>query len=333
MKKYQVAIIGAGSWGTAVAIHLARKGVATCLWGQDANALQVMQRDRVNQRYLPGYAFSEHLTAETDLAEAIRHSQEIVLAVPSHAFDSCLARIKPCLSTPLERLAWLTKGLDPKTHQLLHQRAMACFGESIQFAIISGPSFAKEVAAALPTAITLASNDMTYAKALRDIFHDERFRVYLSDDHIGTQLCGAVKNVLAIASGISDGLGYGANARAALITRGLAEMARLGLAMGADAQTFNGLAGMGDLVLTCTDDQSRNRRFGLALGQGANMREAELAIGQVVEGKYNAEQVCELASRLSIDMPVSFQVLAILEGKETAKTAVEKLLARPPTFE
>ena len=328
-KKSTIAILGAGSWGTAVAIHLANSGHQVMLWGHDAQHILDMSRERRNTRYLPEILFPPTLTPIANLKECIQQVEHVIIAVPSHAFASVLAQIKE----PLKSLAWLTKGIDPKSHQLLSQLVAEKWGATFPIAIISGPSFAREVAQFLPTAVVVAGNDTHYMQTLRTLLHENNVRVYLTDDIIGVQLCGAVKNVLAIACGISDGLNYGANAKAALITRGLAEMVRLGLSLGARQETFMGLAGMGDLVLTCTDNQSRNRRFGLQLGQGVNILDAEKHIGQVVEGKYNAAQVCSVAAQLNVEMPICEEVNALLEGRINAEEAVVNLMSRPPRDE
>lgn len=325
MNRSTVAILGAGSWGTAVAIHLATVGHRVLLWGHNPQHITSMETNRSNSDYLPDISFPESLELNADLNECIRKADYVIIAVPSHAFAELLARI----NTPLQGLAWLTKGVDPLSHQLLSELVAARFGASFPVAVISGPSFAKEVARLLPTALTLASNNVPYQKSIHHLLHHHNIRVYLSDDLVGVQLCGAVKNILAIACGISDGLGYGSNAKAALITRGLAEMSRLGLCLGARQDTFIGLAGVGDLVLTCTDDQSRNRRFGLLLGSQVAIDEAEQQIGQVVEGKHNAAQICAIAKEHQIEMPICEQINALLQNKINAKQAVSNLMSRP----
>lgn len=329
MKMSTIAILGAGSWGTAVAIHLAQQGYPVHLWAHDPQHVSDMQQHGANQRYLPEIPFPPTLLPTKDLDACVTHSDHVIIAVPSHAFSSLLMQLKK----PTAGLAWLTKGVDPKSHLLLSELVLKKWGTSYPFAVISGPSFAREVACGLPTALVLASNNPAYIQKLQTIFHHDNMRVYLTDDAIGVQLCGAVKNVLAIACGISDGLNFGANAKAALITRGLAEMSRLGLKLGARQETFMGLAGLGDLVLTCTDNQSRNRRFGLQIGQGTPLIEAEKHIGQVVEGKYNAAQVCALAAHFQVDMPICREVNSLLQGEINAKEAVQNLMSRPPKEE
>ncbi len=329
MKITSIAMLGAGSWGTAVAIHLANIGHHVMLWGHSPQHAKRMISNRCNERYLPDIPFPPTLIPTVCLEESINEATQIIIAVPSHAFSNVLMQIhaKPA------GISWLTKGLDPSTHAFLSELVADRWGSSLPIAVISGPSFACEVANELPTALVVAGNDQNHLKTIQTILHHKNMRVYLSDDFIGVQLCGAVKNVLAIACGISDGLNYGANAKAALITRGIAEMSRLGRSLGAQLDTFMGLSGLGDLVLTCTDDQSRNRRFGLKLGKGLNLDDAEKEIGQVVEGKYNAAQVCALAKQCGVDMPICHEVNALLQGQVSAKQAVINLMQRPPRDE
>lgn len=325
MAKKTIALLGAGSWGTAIAIHLAQIGHKVLLWGHKPQHVARMRKDKANHHYLPNISFPPSLMPVEDLEQCIQQADEVLIAVPSQAFATLL---KQFTSKP-QGLAWLTKGIDPLSHRLLHQLVAERFGDSFPVAVISGPSFAKEVAQFLPTALTLAGNNSAYQKKIHHLVHHNNIRVYLSDDLIGVQLCGAVKNILAIACGISDGLGYGANAKAALITRGLAEMSRLGLSFGARQDTFLGLAGVGDLVLTCTDNQSRNRRFGLLLGQGEAINDAESHIGQVVEGKHNAAQVCALAQQHQVDMPICHVINSVLQNQITPQQAVQQLMSRP----
>jgi glycerol-3-phosphate dehydrogenase (NAD(P)+) len=321
----KIALLGAGSWGTAVAIHLANCGHDILLWAHNPQHVEEMVAAGANNRYLPAIPFPDRLLPTASLSQCLEQADLVIISVPSHAFSDILSRIdKP----PSQGLAWLTKGLDPVSHAFLSQLVAARWGEDYPVAVISGPSFAGEVARHLPTALTLAGNNSVFQKTIQQVLHDKNLRVYLTPDLIGVQLCGAVKNVLAIACGISDGLGYGANAKAALITRGLAEMSRLGSRLGACEESFIGLAGLGDLVLTCTDDQSRNRRFGLHLGKGTPLLEAEQQIGQVVEGKYNAHQVCDLARQVEVEMPICFQVEALLAGRITPQQAVSNLMTR-----
>lgn len=329
----KIAILGAGSWGSAVALHLADKNHQVMLWGHKPKHIQTLQHDRENKQYLAGYPFPDNIVATDDLKQCLTECQTIIIAVPSHAFSKLFSQIDKLQLKPSQGLCWITKGIEPGSNTLLSEVVQKSWGENYPVTILSGPSFAKEVAAQLPTAITLATNDKGYGEKMQHLFHSNSFRVYLSQDIIGVQLCGAIKNVIAIATGISDGLNYGANARAALITRGLVEMSRLGIKLGANATTFNGLAGLGDLVLTCTDNQSRNRRFGLLIGQGKSANDAEKEIQQVVEGKHNAQQVCELAGSHSIELPICHVIYQILNNKITAEQAVKQLMSRPPKAE
>jgi glycerol-3-phosphate dehydrogenase (NAD(P)+) len=287
-----------------------------------------MAQKRENERYLPGFRFPDNLHLAVDLDETIRQSHHILVVVPSHVFKSVLEQIKPFL-TAEHKIAWATKGLDPEAGCLLQDVAKQVLGNNRTFAVLSGPTFAKEMAAGLPTAISLSSDNDQFVDELATKLHsDQSFRVYKNADMIGVQLGGAIKNVIAIGAGLADGLGFGANARTALITRGLAEMTRLGLSMGADKTTFMGMAGLGDLVLTCTDNQSRNRRFGLALGQGMSVDEAIDSIGQVVEGFRNTKEVHMLSQRQQIEMPITEQIYQVLYNQVDAKVAAKRLLSR-----
>ena len=329
----KITVLGAGSYGTALAICLARNGHKTLLWGRDESHVAAMAQDRENSKYLADCPFPETLTLEADLIKAVQASENILVVVPSHAFADMLKQIKPVL-TGNEKIAWATKGLDPETGGLLQDVARKVLGDSVSLAVLSGPTFAKEMASGLPTAISLSSEDDFFVSELSDLLHCEKlFRVYSNKDFIGVQLGGAVKNVIAIAAGIADGIGFGANARTALITRGLAEMTRLGLALKAEPATFMGMAGLGDLVLTCTDNQSRNRRFGLALGQGSEVEEAIANIGQVVEGYRNTKEVYMLAQRYGVEMPIVEQVYQVLYNSKNAKLAAAALLSRDRKFE
>lgn len=322
-----LAILGAGSWGTALALHLSRRGQAVRLWTFDVKHGAELQTEHVNNHYLPGNPFPTSLHPTAQLAVALQDVNDILIAVPSVGFRDTVTHLKPLLK-PSMRIAWATKGLDESTGQLLHEVIAEILGKNYSSAVLAGPSFASEVALQQPTAVVIASQDQVFAHDLLARFNTPLFRVYLSSDVPGVEIGGAVKNVLAIATGISDGMGFGSNARCALITRGLAEMMRLGSALGGHFETFTGLAGLGDLILTCTDDQSRNRRFGLALGKGKNAILAEKEIGQVVEGKRNAELVVQLAHKNKVEMPIVEAVWQILQGKLTAKQAMQDLLTR-----
>lgn len=321
-----IAVLGAGSWGTALAILLARNGQTIRLWGR-GDYVQKMVTSRHNTRYLPDAYLPPQVQVFTDFRAALDGVQDVLITVPSHAFRLIVKELHQNFPENI-RIAWATKGIDPDTNQLLSHVVFELYQREIPIGVLAGPSFAKEVAMGLPTAVTLASNDPSFAQAIISKFHGPTFRVYTQSDLIGVQICGAVKNGLAVATGISDGLGLGANARAALITRGLAEMARLGTAMGGQHETFMGLAGLGDLVLTCTDNQSRNRRFGIGIGKGLPMDSVEQNIGQVVEGRQNSLMVLALAKKYHIEMPIIEHVCQVLQGVITPTEAVEKLLAR-----
>lgn len=321
-------VIGAGSYGTALAITLARNGHPVVLWGHNPEQIRKLQHDRCNQAFLPDVAFPDTLLLEADLARALAASRDVLVVVPSHVFGDVLRQLKPHLR-PDARIVWATKGLEAETGRLLQDVAREALGDNIPLAVVSGPTFAKELAAGLPTAIALASTDAQFAEDLQQLLHcGKSFRVYSNPDFIGVQLGGAVKNVIAIGAGMSDGIGFGANARTALITRGLAEMSRLGSALGADPSTFMGMAGLGDLVLTCTDNQSRNRRFGIMLGQGKGVQEAQDSIGQVVEGYRNTKEVLALAQRYGVEMPITEQIYQVLYCHKNAREAALSLLGR-----
>jgi glycerol-3-phosphate dehydrogenase (NAD(P)+) len=322
-----ITVIGAGSWGTALAIQLARANRPTILWGRADDEPERLARERTNHRYLPDIRFPDTLRIEADLRTAIHGSRDILVVVPSHVFRIVLGEIKPHLRDD-QRIAWATKGLEQETGQLPHQVARDILGAAYPLAVLSGPTFATEVGAGLPTAMTIASTDAQFAGDLAVRVSGDQFRAYTSNDLTGVEVGGAVKNVLAIAAGISDGLGYGANARIALISRGLNEMTRLGVALGARSQTFMGLSGMGDLVLTCTDNQSRNRRMGLAIAAGRTADAVAREIGQVVEGVYAAKAVHGVAARLGVEMPICEQVYRILYEDAAPEQAVSALMNR-----
>lgn len=323
-----IAVLGAGSYGTALAIALSRNGHQTYLWGHNPEKMAKLAQARQNAEFLPNITFPDTLTVESDIAQALNAVNDLLIVVPSHVFADVLQKIKPFLR-PEHRIMWATKGLERDTGRLLQDVVLQILGESYPLAVLSGPTFAKELAHGLPTAISLASNNPQFADEMQQRIHcSKSFRVYLNEDMVGVQLGGAIKNVIAIGAGISDGMGFGANARTALITRGLAEISRLGASLGANPNTFMGMAGLGDLVLTCTDNQSRNRRFGLILGQGGSAEEAIAEIGQVVEGFYNTKEAYLLAQKQGVEMPIVEQIYQMLFcGKQAAEVA-KTLLGR-----
>ncbi|MEN8259310.1 MAG: NAD(P)H-dependent glycerol-3-phosphate dehydrogenase [Pseudomonadota bacterium] len=322
-----VSVLGAGSWGTALAILIARNGHETVLWGHDPAQIETLRTTRINERYLPGVELPDSLRLTSDLASAAYRVRTFLIAVPSHAFNQTLAALKAYFPSN-GRIAWATKGFDPASGRLLHEVVGDFFLADTPMAAVSGPTFAREVAANLPTAITVAANQPEFAEDLAHTLRNARFRPYTSTDITGVQVGGAAKNVMAIAAGIADGLGFGANTRAALVTRGLAEIMRLGLALGGKQETFMGLAGLGDLVLTCTDNQSRNRRLGIALGQGKDQAESIQEIGQEVEGVFAAREVYTLARRHGVSMPISEQTYCVLHRGLSPEIAVKNLLER-----
>jgi glycerol-3-phosphate dehydrogenase (NAD(P)+) len=328
----KIAVLGAGAWGTALTLLLAQHEVDIHLWAHHAQAAEKMQADRQNEQYLPGVLFPNNVQVSAHLDQCLDGAQGVLIAVPSHAFREVLANALPFFNSTTH-LAWASKGLDAITHALLSEVVIELRGENAAFAILSGPSFAREVAQGKPTAVTLAHNNEACAHFWQSYLHTGHFRVYTIRDIIGAQLAGAVKNVLAIATGVADGLALGANTQAALVTRGLNEMMRLGMAMGAHSETFMGLAGMGDLILTCTDNQSRNRRFGYAIGQGRTIMQAMDEIDQVVEGLGTTKLVHELAKARGIEMPITEQVYQVLYHKQSPEKAVEALLSRMPKNE
>lgn len=322
-----MAVIGAGSWGTALALAFARGGRELCLWGRDSAQVRAMAARRENRRYLPGAAFPRTLAAVASLEAAVAGCRDLLFAVPSPALRETALALAPWLAADA-RICWASKGFERNTGKLPHQVVREVLGESRPLAVLSGPTFAQEVAAGLPTALTIASSDAPFAADLAVALSGRNIRAYTSDDVVGVEVGGAVKNVLAIGAGLSDGLGFGANTRIAMITRGLVEMTRLGAALGARRETFMGLAGMGDLVLTCTDDLSRNRRLGLALASGKTAAEAEADIGQVVEGVRAAAALHDVAESMGIDMPISHQVYRILYQGASPREAVSALMSR-----
>ena len=287
-----------------------------------------MARERMNQRYLPGASFPDTLRLYPSLEAVIDGVDDVLLAVPSHAFRALLQQLRPILPPPV-RLCWATKGFEQGSGMLPNEVAHDVLGPGRPVAVLSGPTFAAEVGAGLPTAMTIASSESDYADKLARDLSSASFRAYTSTDITGVEVGGAVKNVLAIGAGLCDGLGFGANTRIALITRGLTEMTRLGVALGAQRETFMGLAGLGDLVLTCTDDHSRNRRFGLALGQGATVDAALQSIGQVVEGYPAAQALRRVATREGVSMPIAEGIFGVLYEQLPAWQVVRGLMARP----
>lgn len=323
----KIAVLGAGSWGTALAALMARHGHQIVLWGRDAKIAAVIDQQHENSRYLPDIPLPENLRATTDLAAALADADQVLVVVPSHAFTQTLHMLAP-LRPAKAGVAWATKGFETGSGRFLHEVAEDILGADVPLAVVTGPSFAKEVALGLPTAVTVHGSDVGFAQSVADALHGPAFRAYTGDDMVGAELGGAMKNVLAVATGVADGMQLGLNARAGLITRGLNEMLRLSAAIGGKPETLMGLAGLGDLVLTCTGDLSRNRRLGLALGRGQNLSDAVREIGQVVESVQTADEVMRQAERHDIDLPISSAVRAVLHGELAPSDGLQQLLAR-----
>jgi len=323
----RIAVLGAGSWGTALATLMARNGHQVVLWGRDEKVAAAVDAQHENPRYLPGIALPESLRATTDLATAMQGAELVLVVVPSHAFTETLKLVAP-LRPAGAGVAWATKGFEPGSGRFLHEVAEEILGADVPLAVVTGPSFAKEVALGLPTAVTVHGHDAGFAQLMAEVLHGPAFRAYTGDDMVGAELGGAMKNVLAVATGVADGMQLGLNARAGLITRGLNEMLRLAAAIGGKPETLMGLAGLGDLVLTATGDLSRNRRLGLALGRGQPIQEAIREIGQVVESMQAADEVMRQAERHGIDLPISSAVRAVLHGEITPTLGLQQLLAR-----
>lgn len=321
-----VAVIGAGSWGTALAAQLARNDATTTLWGRSSQAIVEMATTRTNTRYLPDLPLPDSLQLSSSLETTVRDAGTVLVVVPSHAFRETIDRIAPWVA-PGVGIAWATKGFDPGSGKFLHELVEARL-PGHPAAVVTGPSFAREVAAGLPSALTVHSSDPGFAVTVARMLHSPQMRAYTGNDVIGAELGGAMKNVLAVATGVADGMQLGLNARAGIITRGLAEILRLGDAIGARHETLIGLAGLGDLVLTCTGDLSRNRRLGLALGQGVPIDEAIAKIGQVVESIVTVDEVMRLANRHDVELPISAGVQRVLHGEITPTEGMRQLLAR-----
>ncbi|WLI89257.1 NAD(P)H-dependent glycerol-3-phosphate dehydrogenase [Massilia sp. R2A-15] len=329
----KITVLGAGAWGTAVAIALAARH-DVLLWGRDAAAMQDMAAARENTHYLPGFALPPALSVSGDFDAALAHLDGdeplLIAACPVAGLRPLLGQLK---SRAIPNVVWLCKGFEYGSGLLPHQVVREVLGESVPGAALSGPSFAQEVARGLPCALTVASDSKALCERVVKLVHGGNLRVYSSDDLVGVEVGGAVKNVLAIATGVADGLGLGLNARAALITRGLAEITRLGAALGGNLNTFMGLTGMGDLILTCTGDLSRNRRVGLELAQGKKLDQVVAELGHVAEGVPCARAVRELAAKLGVDMPITNAVAEVLFDGADAKASVVRLLARDPRGE
>lgn len=326
-KSRNIAVLGGGSWGTALAIQIARAEIQVCMWDVNADHVHRMQVDGSNEIHLPGIRFPASLNVSDSLQSTIEQAQVLLLVVPSHAMRGFLKSASEFIHAD-HHIVWATKGLEEGTGKLMHEIIAEELPECRSTAVISGPTFAREVAQGLPTAMTAACSTNGIADVVVNFLHHNNFRVYTSEDMIGVELGGALKNVLAIAAGVADGLGFGANTRAALITRGLHEIMSLGHAMGARQETFMGLAGMGDLILTCTDNQSRNRQLGLKLAGGLTVEQARQQIGQAVEGVKTAKEAWKLSQLHGVECPIIEQAYRVLYENRSPEEALQILLAR-----
>ena len=326
-----VAVLGAGSWGTALAIQLARNDLQVKLWGHDEDHIERLRELRENSDYLPGFVLADNIEPVADLATAVSNTPYLLVAIPSKGFRSLLQRLKPIIDAD-RILFWASKGFEIETGKLLHEVLI----EELplrHYGVVSGPTFATEVARGTPAAIACAGNDPQSTATFAGLLRGHHFRAYTSEDIVGVELGGALKNVLAIAVGISDGLGFGANTRAALMTRGLSEIMHLGTSLGAERETLMGLAGLGDIILTCTDDQSRNRRFGLAIGKGRSISQAEIEVGQTVEGLRAAKAIYHKSKNLGLELPIMAEVYHVLYDNKNPQDAVRDLESRPQGHE
>ena len=325
----KLAVLGAGAWGTALALSYAQRHSVT-LWARAAPQCEVISKSRTN-RYLPGFSLPESIGCHSDLIQAIAGAELLLVVVPSRGFRALLTALTQAGNRA--PVIWACKGLEPGTAKLLHQVATETLPPTVQRGVLSGPSFAQEVAHGLPCALTLAAHDIVFAQQAATCLHERHLRVYTSTDVEGVEFGGAVKNVMAIATGISDGMGFGSNARAALITRGLAEITRLGLLLGGKRETLMGLAGMGDLILTCTGDLSRNRTVGLQLAQGRTLTDILQQLGHTAEGVHTCTEVLRMADGLKVDMPITRVVQRVMFEGLPPRQALEELLAREPKSE
>ncbi|MGN0711165.1 MAG: NAD(P)H-dependent glycerol-3-phosphate dehydrogenase [Anaerovoracaceae bacterium] len=326
MDKKKIAVIGAGSWGTALALTLANKGHEVKIWDVNREHVQELRKNRENVRYLPGIKFPESLNIADTIAEAMDDARVVLFSAPAQHFRNALDNALPYLSQDMI-VVNVAKGIEQKTLKRMSEIAHDKMA-NMKYVVLSGPSHAEEVGRALPTTVVVASTDIKLAEYVQDIFMTDSFRVYTSSDVIGVELGGALKNIIALGAGISDGMGYGDNAKAAMMTRGIAEISRLGVKLGADIHTFSGLTGIGDLIVTCTSMHSRNRRCGIMIGEGVNPQEAIERVGMVVEGMYTTEAAYELAKREGIEMPITEGIYAVINNKIDARDAVNMLMTR-----
>lgn len=331
MKIERIGVIGGGSWGTALAVTLAGKGHQVRIWDIDKDHLLDMQKNRENRKFLPGIEFPETLEAVMTVAEAMEAADYVLFSAPAQFFRSALENALPEL--PREAIVInVAKGIERDSLKRLSEVAHE-LAPDLKYVVLSGPSHAEEVGKRLPTTVAVASDNRQYARAVQELFFTDRFRTYINDDVIGLELGGALKNIIALGAGISDGMGFGDNAKAALMTRGLTEMKRLGVKLGAKPETFAGLAGVGDLIVTCTSMHSRNRKCGIMIGEGLAPDEATKRVGMVVEGMFTTQAAYDLAKKVSVEMPITESIYDVINGKLSAEDAVDKLMGRAMTHE
>ena len=322
----KIAVIGAGSWGTALSVSLGGNGHKVRIWDVDPSHLEELSANRENTRYLPGVKLPETMEIAHTVGEAIEDANIVLFSAPSQHFRSALNSAMPYITSDMV-LVNVAKGIEQKTLKRMSEIADELM-PSAKYVVLSGPSHAEEVGLKLPTTVAVASKDMELAEYIQDVFITDRFRVYTNHDVVGVELGGALKNIIALAAGISDGMGFGDNAKAAMMTRGMVEMARLGVALGGEASTFWGLTGMGDLIVTCTSMHSRNRRCGILIGQGMKPEDAVKEVGMVVEGMYTAEAAYELAHKVGVEMPFTDRIYKVIKGEIDATTAAFELMTR-----
>ena len=327
----KIGVIGAGSWGTALAVTLCVNNHNVTMWDRDKEHVKELNDNRENKRYLPGVPFRENLVAHENLEEVLQGVEIVLFSAPAQNFRSALEAALPYLTKDMI-IVNAAKGIEQKTLKRLSEIAYEHIDPS-KYVVLSGPSHAEEVGHHMPTTMVAASTDMKMAEYIQDVFMTDRFRVYTNQDVIGVELGGALKNIIALGAGISDGMGYGDNAKAAMMARGTTEMARLGAKLGADEKTFFGLAGIGDLIVTCTSMHSRNRRCGLMIGEGMSPEEATEKIGMVVEGMFTTHAAYELAQKAGVEMPLTACIYDVITGKMNAKDAVDRLMTRDKKYE
>ncbi|MEE0516308.1 MAG: NAD(P)H-dependent glycerol-3-phosphate dehydrogenase [Anaerovoracaceae bacterium] len=324
--KNKITVIGAGSFGTSLAIMLTDKGHDVCIWGRKKSQLALMEETRENPHYLPGIILPEELKICDDMRKSLNNAEIVVFAVPAQNFRKVFQEASPYMRED-SAVVNVAKGIEKSSLLRMSQVAEEING-NIRYAALSGPSHAEEIAKKLPTTVAVSSKDKSLALSIQEVFNTERFRVYTNDDITGVELGGALKNIIALGAGISDGMGFGDNAKAAMMTRGLVEMCRLGVALGADINTFSGLTGLGDLIVTCTSMHSRNRRCGILMGKGISAAEATRQVGMAVEGISTAEAAEALAGKYKVEMPITESICSLIRGKTTPEEAVQLLMGR-----